>query len=139
MLDDIAFAEVAFSEQALAIMSTRPGEHDGAAGANAGGGGGGSGSGGLGGAVGGGDNWDRRLARPENFLQLCRDDTCGKMKTLKVYHPPIPFGLKTSINIFSVFPPGQIDLDPPALFRFSPRVPLGCFHTLSRFFGIAKH
>lgn len=29
-------------------------------------------------------DWDRRLARQTNFLQLCRDETCGKMKTLKV-------------------------------------------------------
>lgn len=80
MLHDIAFAQVAFSEQALAIMSTRPGEQDSfSAGA---GGGGSSGNGGE--AVGGDENWDRRLARPENFLQLCRDDTCGKMRTLKV-------------------------------------------------------
>lgn len=80
-LDDIAFAQEAFSEQALAIMTTRPGGGDDAgAGAVAAGGGFSGGSG----AVGGGENWDRRLARPENFLQLCRDDTCGKMKTLKV-------------------------------------------------------
>lgn len=85
MLDDIAFAKVAFSEQALAIMAARPGEHDGAgAGAGATAGGGGESSSGGGVAAGGGDNWDRRLARPENFLQLCRDDTCGKMRTLKV-------------------------------------------------------
>ena len=28
-------------------------------------------------------SWDWRLARSSNFLQLCRDDLCGKMKTLK--------------------------------------------------------
>lgn len=82
MRDDIAFAQVAFSEQAIAIMTTRPGDHDGA---GAGAGAGGWRSSGGGGAVGGGESWDRRLARPENFLQLCRDDTCGKMRTLKVH------------------------------------------------------
>lgn len=91
MRDDIAFAQVAFSEQALAIMATRPEGHGGAyadayadAYAGAGAGGGSSSSSSGGGAVGGGGNWDRRLARSEQFLQLCRDDTCGKMKTLKV-------------------------------------------------------
>lgn len=81
MREDIAFAQLAFSEQALAIMTTRPGDHDGI---GAGAGAGGWSSNGGGGAVGGGESWDRRLARPENFLQLCRDDTCGKMRTLKV-------------------------------------------------------
>jgi len=75
-LDDIAFAQVAFSEQALAIMSS-----GGGGGANSADGGP---NGGGGGGGGGGEGWDRRLARPENFLQLCRDDTCGKMRTLKV-------------------------------------------------------
>eukprot|EP00903_Cladosiphon_okamuranus_P013898 g12926.t1 len=86
MLHDIAFAQVAFSEQALAIMATRPGDDDDGASYSAFAGAGAEGgiSGGGGGAVGGGEDWDRRLARPENFLQLCRDDTCGKMRTLKV-------------------------------------------------------
>lgn len=89
MHHDIAFARVAFSEQALAIMATRPEDDDGttcsnSAFADVGAGAGGGSSGGGGGGVSGGENWDRRLARPENFLQLCRDDTCGKMRTLKV-------------------------------------------------------
>ncbi|CAB1097645.1 unnamed protein product [Ectocarpus sp. CCAP 1310/34] len=79
MLDDIAFANVAFDEEARAIMAGLPGQHGGgvASGSSIGAG---RGAGGRG----GGDEWDRRLARPENFLQLCRDDTCGKMRTLKV-------------------------------------------------------
>ncbi|CAN0163673.1 unnamed protein product [Ectocarpus sp. 12 AP-2014] len=79
MLDDIAFADVAFSEEARAIMAGLPGQHGGGA-ASGSSIGAGRGAGGRG----GGDEWDRRLARPENFLQLCRDDTCGKMRTLKV-------------------------------------------------------
>lgn len=79
---EIAFAEVAFTENARAIMAD----------CDLGGGGGGSCSGrsGSGGAGGGGGvgasgrDWDRRLVRSNNFLQLCRDDLCGKMKTLKV-------------------------------------------------------
>ncbi|CBJ28871.1 conserved unknown protein [Ectocarpus siliculosus] len=79
MLDDIAFANVAFSEEARVIMADLPGQHGGGAvsGSSIGAGRGGGGRG-------GGGEWDRRLARPENFLQLCRDDTCGKMRTLKV-------------------------------------------------------
>lgn len=86
-LDDIAFAKVAFSEQALAIMSKHlPGESDGPDPARGRGSGVPSGGGGGGGGAGGGGerDWDRRLARPQNFVQLCQDDTCGKMRTLKV-------------------------------------------------------
>lgn len=79
MLDDIAFADVAFSEEARAIMAGLPGQHGGGAASGSS-----IGAGKGGGGRGGGGEWDRRLARPENFLQLCRDDTCGKMRTLKV-------------------------------------------------------
>lgn len=32
----------------------------------------------------GSGKWDKKLARSNNFLQPCRDDLCGKMKTFKV-------------------------------------------------------
>lgn len=74
--EQIAFAELSFTANARGTMAERDYT---------------DGGGEDGGFVGGGrcartvgGDWDRRLARSSNFLQLCRDDLCGKMKTLKV-------------------------------------------------------
>lgn len=82
--EDIAFAEVAFSEKARAIMAARQQDGGGASDSSGRGGGGRAGT----------NDWDRRLARSNNFLQLCRDDLCGKMKTLKVLIPRDHLGQK---------------------------------------------
>lgn len=72
-LEDIAFAKLAFSEPARAIMAAPVGEHEGT-----------ERDGGSASVSVAGGGWDRRLERSDNFLQLFRDDTCGKMRTLKV-------------------------------------------------------
>lgn len=80
---EIAFAEVAFTENARAIMADCDLGGEGGGGSCSGGSGSGGAEWGGGGGASGRD-WDRRLVRSNNFLQLCRDDLCGKMKTLKV-------------------------------------------------------
>lgn len=69
--DQIAFAEVAFSENARAIMAPRSEDEEV---------GEGTGRAGYGAGVG----CDPRLVRSSNFLQLSRADLCGKLKTLLV-------------------------------------------------------
>ncbi|CAM9156448.1 unnamed protein product, partial [Laminaria digitata] len=80
---EVAFAEVAFSETARAIMADCD-FGGGRSGSCSGMNGSGEGAGGGGGGGANSRDWDRRLVRSNNFLQLCRDDLCGKMKTLKV-------------------------------------------------------
>ena len=74
--ESMDFAEVAFNEDARAIMAPRDQDEE------VGGWGGGGESGWGDGR--GANGVDKRLLRSENFLQLSRDDLCGKMKTLKV-------------------------------------------------------
>lgn len=73
--EQIAFAALSFNEKARCIMAER----------NCDGGDGATDGVGMRGSEAGRSDWDRRLTRSNNFLQLCRDDLCGKMKTLKVY------------------------------------------------------